>query len=186
MLHAATTEQTTGAYDEDYRIVRPDGTVRWIRDQAFPVRDAAGRVVRVVGVARDITEHYDLEKQFRQAQKMEAVGQLAGGVAHDFNNILTAIQFNASLLQSTQDLPAEALECAGDIELAVQRASALTRQLLAFSRKQVMQSRNVDLNTVVTELTSMLRRIIGEDVVVDVHCAADPLRHDTGSAGSGV
>jgi len=172
---AATTEQVTGDYDEEYRIVRPDGTIRWIRDQAFPVRDAAGRVLRVVGVARDITERHDLEKQFRQAQKMEAVGQLAGGVAHDFNNILTAIQFNAALLQSTDGLPDEAVECAQDIELAVQRATALTRQLLTFSRKQVMQTRNVDLNTVVTELTSMLRRIIGEDVVVQVQCAADPL-----------
>jgi len=74
VVKAAETEQTTGAYDEEYRIVRPDGTVRWIRDQAFPVRDAEGRVLRVVGVARDITEQHELEKQFRHAQKMEVVG----------------------------------------------------------------------------------------------------------------
>lgn len=182
VVHAAATQQTTGGYDEQYRIVRPDGAVRWIRDQAFPVRDSGGRVLRVVGVARDITERYDLEKQFRQAQKMEAVGQLAGGVAHDFNNILTAIQFNASLLESTDDLPAEAAECARDIEQAVQRAAGLTRQLLTFSRKQVMQMRHLDLNGIVTELTTMLRRIIGEDIVVDVQCTTDalPVRADPG------
>ncbi|MDA1306377.1 MAG: PAS domain-containing protein [Acidobacteria bacterium] len=182
VVKAAATEQTTGAYDEEYRIVRPDGTVRWIRDQAFPVRDAGARVLRVVGVARDITEQHELEKQFRHAQKMEAVGQLAGGVAHDFNNILTAIQFNASLLQSTEDLPAEAAECARDIEDAVQRAAGLTRQLLTFSRKQVMQKRYLDLNSIVTEMTTMLRRIIGEDVVVDVQCTTDvlPIHADPG------
>lgn len=179
---AASTRQATGGYDEQYRIVRPDGAVRWIRDQAFPVRDSGGRVLRVVGVARDITERHDLEKQFRQAQKMEAVGQLAGGVAHDFNNILTAIQFNASLLQSTDHLPEEAAECARDIEQAVQRAAGLTRQLLTFSRKQVMQMRRLDLNSVVAELTSMLRRIIGENIAVDVQVTTGtlPVRADPG------
>ncbi len=182
IVQAASTEQTKGGYDEQYRIVRPDGTIRWIRDLAFPVRDLAGRVLRVVGVARDITERLDLEKQFRQSQKMEAIGRLAGGVAHDFNNILTAIQFNASLLQSTEELPVEAAECARDIEHAVQRAAGLTRQLLTFSRKQVMQMRTLDLNIVVTELSTMLRRIIGEDIVVDVQCAthALPVHADPG------
>lgn len=182
VVQAASTDQTTGGFDLEYRIIRPDGTVRWIRDLAFPVRDAGGRALRVVGVARDITERHELEKQYRQSQKMEAVGQLAGGVAHDFNNILTAIQFNASLLQSTDDLPAEAAECARDIEQAVQRAAGLTRQLLTFSRKQVMQMRHLDLNTVVTELSTMLRRIIGEDIVIDVQCTTDelPIRADPG------
>jgi PAS domain S-box-containing protein len=182
VIRAATTKRITGEYDEEYRIIRPDGTLRWIRDQAFPVRNADGRVLRIVGVARDITERRDLERQFRQAQKMEAVGQLAGGVAHDFNNILTAIQFNASLLQSTEGVPGEAHECARDIEHAVQRAAGLTRQLLTFSRKQVMQARNLDLNIIVADMTTMLRRIIGEDVVVDVRYAADvlPVHADPG------
>lgn len=182
VVTAAATEQTTGAYDQEYRIERPDGAIRWIRDQAFPVRDSAGRVLRVVGVARDITEQHDLERRFHQSQKMEAVGQLAGGVAHDFNNILTAIQFNASLLQSTDDLPADAAECARDIEQAVQRAAGLTRQLLTFSRKQVMQKRFLDLNSIVTEMTTMLRRIIGEDVVVNVRCTTEvlPIHADPG------
>jgi two-component system cell cycle sensor histidine kinase/response regulator CckA len=154
------------------------GPRRWTEDeQTFAV--AVGNLVSLT-LERDGRRH--LEKQFRQAQKMEAVGQLAGGVAHDFNNILTAIQFNASLMQAVDDLPAEAAECARDIEHAVQRAAGLTRQLLTFSRKQVMQMRQLDLNRVVTEVSTMLRRIIGEDIVVDVRCTTDalPIRADPG------
>jgi len=84
-------------YDETYRILRPDGVVRWIHDHAFPIRNQAGRVYRVVGMATDITEQRTLEDQLRQAQKMEAIGTLAGGIAHDFNNILGAISGFAEL-----------------------------------------------------------------------------------------
>jgi nitrogen-specific signal transduction histidine kinase/CheY-like chemotaxis protein len=162
--------------------VRPDGTIRWIRDQAFPVAGPNGRVARVVGVARDVTERQELEKQYRQAQKMEAIGQLAGGVAHDFNNLLTAIQFNTSLLQATDGLPAEASECAQDIERTVQRAAGLTRQLLSFSRNQVMQARDIELNDVVGGSVKLLGRIIGEDVGLEVDQTAEalPIHGDAG------
>ena len=91
VLDASRTKQERGDYDETYRIVRPDGTLRWIRDRAFPVRDGEGKIYRIVGTAEDITERQQLEAEFIEAQKMEVVGQLAGGVAHDFNNILAVI-----------------------------------------------------------------------------------------------
>jgi PAS domain S-box-containing protein len=118
----------------------------------------------VVGVAVDITERKQFEEQLRQAVKMEAVGRLSGGVAHDFNNLLTVIQL------STQDLKEELAgqeRSMGQLELiqdAANRAASLTRQLLAFSRQQLMQSRILNLNTVVTEMEKMLRRVIGEDI----------------------
>ena len=117
IAQAAFTNQTAGAYDEEYRIVRPDGTIRWIRDRAFPVRDGGGQVVRVAGVAEDITEKRQLEAQLRQAQKMEAIGQLAGGVAHDFNNLLTVINGYSELLLDDRRRPRRAAGTArGDQE----------------------------------------------------------------------
>ena len=107
---------------------------------------------------RDVSERKLLEEQLRQAQKMEAVGQLAGGVAHDFNNLLTAIIGNAELLLRTIDAEDQRRLDVLEINRAAQRAATLTRQLLAFSRKQVLQPRIVDLNAVVAELTTMLRR----------------------------
>jgi PAS domain S-box-containing protein len=169
-------------YDETYRIVRPDGALRWIRDRAFPVRNASGEIVRIVGVARDITEHRQLEEQLRQSQKMDAIGQLAGGVAHDFNNILAVIMMQAELTGMAQNLPEEVREGLRQIRAAAERAANLTRQLLLFSRKQVMQSRELDLNDVVTSLAKMLQRIIGEDVRLQLHLHPRPLtiRADAG------
>ncbi len=168
ILNSARTNQSSGRYNETYRIVRPDGTARWIHDRAFPIRNAAGEVYRICGVAADITQRRDLEEQFRQAQKMEAIGQLAGGVAHDFNNILTIIEGHAQLLMSDERFDADSREQMGEIFSAAERASGLTRQLLTFSRKQVMQPRILDLNEVVAGVTKMLTRVIGEDVSLQV------------------
>jgi PAS domain S-box-containing protein len=121
---------------------------------------------------RDVGDHKRLEAQFRQAQKMEAIGTLAGGVAHDFNNLLTVIRSNASLLtDDTYDGP-EARDMAREILEASDRASALTRQLLLFSRRQAMQLRELDLGEVVGNLSKMLRRILGEDVTFTVEQSA--------------
>jgi len=127
--------------------------------------------------AGDVTERQNLEAQLRQAQKMESVGQLAGGVAHDFNNILTVIQGHTSLLAMGK-LPDEALDSARQIGLAADRAANLTRQLLTFSRRQIIQPKNLDLNEVVNNMTRMLRRLLGEDITLQVNYAPSlPLIH---------
>jgi len=169
ILEAAKTQHVEGAYDEEYRIVRPDGQIRWIRDKAFSVRDAGGNVARVVGVARDITEQRVLAEQLRQSQKMEAVGQLAGGVAHDFNNLLAVIMLHAELAAGSDSVPNDARESMREILLAAERAAGIINQLLLFSRKQVMQARNLDLNEAVTNLVKMLQRFIGENIHMQWH-----------------
>jgi two-component system cell cycle sensor histidine kinase/response regulator CckA len=160
----AAVEQAAGTYDEEYRIVRPDGTIRWVRDRAFPVRDADGQVVRVAGVAEDVTEKRQLEAQLRQAQKMEAIGQLAGGVAHDFNNLLTVINGCSELLLDAIGDRADLRELLEEIRKAGERSASLTRQLLAFSRHQVLAPAILDVNEVIHHVEKMLRRLIGEDI----------------------
>lgn len=115
---------------------------------------------------RDITRRRELEEKLRQSQKMEAVGQLAGGVAHDFNNILTVIQGNVSLLQMGGMPDEEVAAALGEVMDAAERGGALTQQLLTFSRRQLIQLRDLDLNTVVTRMTNMLKRLIGEDITL--------------------
>jgi two-component system, cell cycle sensor histidine kinase and response regulator CckA len=166
VLNAVRTKQTLGTYDEEYRIVRPDGTVRWIRDRAFPVRDAAGTVIRVAGVAEDITDRRSLEEELRQSQKMKSIGRLAGGVAHDFNNLLTVISgCTEELLQA--ELPDEsARDALLDVRQAVERATSLTRDLLAFSRQEMLEPKVLDLNIIVHNAERMLGRLLGEDVAL--------------------
>jgi PAS domain S-box-containing protein len=139
---------------------------RWVEVNASLslLRDAAGAIVGTLGIISDVTERKKLEQDLRQSQKMEAVGRLAGGIAHDFNNLLTVITGRSELLLDSLG-PDEPLR--RDIELfqkTADRAAGLTRQLLAFSRKQVLQPRVLDLNAVVTGLSGILRRLIGEDI----------------------
>ncbi|PYP59659.1 MAG: hypothetical protein DMD40_02700 [Gemmatimonadetes bacterium] len=132
-----------------------------------------GHLVRVWGTQRDVTEQRHLEEQFRQSQKMEAVGQLAGGIAHDFNNLLTAILGNTQLL--LRELPPGDSK-RGDVEeirKASERAASLTRQLLAYSRRQMLQPEVLDLNVVVAEMDKMLQRLIGEHIALVAVLAPD-------------
>jgi two-component system, cell cycle sensor histidine kinase and response regulator CckA len=161
---AALTHQALGTYDETFRVVRPDGSVRWVRDRAFPVRNAEGVVVRIVGTVEDITARLQLEEQLRQSQKMEGIGQLAGGVAHDFNNILAAMMMQTELVEMMPGLPQPAYEKLRQLRGFAERAANLTRQLLLFSRRQVMQPRDLDLNDAIVGTARMLQRIIGEHV----------------------
>jgi two-component system, cell cycle sensor histidine kinase and response regulator CckA len=154
--------------DHTARLIRRDGGTVWVLANASTVQDDAGAPLYFLVYLRDVTERKNLEEQLRQAQKMEAVGRLAGGVAHDFNNLLTAIIGNADLLlRVIEPEDARRLDVL-EINRAAHRAATLVRQLLAFSRKQVLKPRLVDLNTVVTDLSAMLRRVIGEHVALRV------------------
>jgi len=130
----------------------------------FPLRNAEGKVYAICGIATDITERKSLEAQLRQSQKMEAIGQLAGGIAHDFNNLLTVINGYSELMLLS--LPVEHPHCATfeQIRQAGEKASRLNRQLMAFSRQQVLQPKVLDLNAVVANIDTMLQRVIGEDI----------------------
>ncbi|SDS38298.1 response regulator [Opitutus sp. GAS368] len=161
-------------YRIEYRVVRPDGTERQVEDRRYPVLNPAGKMERAVGVATDITERRQLEEQLRQAQKMEAIGQLAGGIAHDFNNMLTVINGRARLLMDTGELPPKVTDSLREIYVAGGRAAGLTRQLLVFSRKHFMHSTALDLNELIEAVVQMLRRMIGEDIELEVQ-AARPL-----------
>jgi PAS domain S-box-containing protein len=132
-----------------------------------------GRHKMVLAIFRDVTERKQLEQQLRHSQKMEAIGQLAGGVAHDFNNLLAVIRGNTELvLMKEEQLPESAGECLQQVVTAADRAAGLTRQLLAFSRKQVMQAQPLNLNDVIGNFTKMLKRIIGEDIQLQCNYAA--------------
>ncbi len=128
-------------------------------------------VIGVLGIARDIRERRHLEEQLRQSQKLDSIGQLAAGIAHDFNNILTVQQGHASLLLMNEDLPPACAESIREMGDAVDRAAALTRQLLLFSRKQTLQPKLLNLNEVVANLAKMLGRILGEDI--ELHIGGD-------------
>jgi two-component system, cell cycle sensor histidine kinase and response regulator CckA len=141
-----------------------------------PMRGPDGAVLGVLGVYQDVTERKRLEAQLRQSQKMEAMGRLAGGVAHDFNNLLTIISGNVHLIQDLAPGDPEFPQLLDDVRDAADRAAALTRQLLTFSRKQPARPVVLDLNDVVTGLTSMLRRLIGERITVRTHLAASQVR----------
>jgi PAS domain S-box-containing protein len=139
---------------------------RWFQTVKVPLLASDGKNRQVLGVATDITERKHLEDQFRQAHKMEAVGRLAGGVAHDFNNVLTIIRAQTEFLLA--DLPPEhpSRQDALEIQGATDRAAAFTRQLLAFSRRQLLQPEVLELNTVITGMEMMVRRLVGEDVIL--------------------
>jgi PAS domain S-box-containing protein len=163
--------ETADRLAHEYRFLRKDGAVVWIRDELRVVCEASGRPRHIVGAWLDITERRALEEQLLQAQKMESVGRLAGGVAHDFNNLLTVITGAADLaaagLREGDPLLAELQE----IRRAAERAASLTRQLLAFSRRQIFQPRVLNLNDVLADMAPMLRRLLGEDIVLTIAAA---------------
>jgi PAS domain S-box-containing protein len=156
----------------DLQIPGEGGTRHFLMTRA-PYRDPAGKVIGVIGVSRDITQYRGIEERLRQSQKMEAIGTLAGGVAHDFNNILMVISGYSSVLTEALGANPKLLGHVEQIRKAGERAAALTRQLLAFSRKQTIQPMHLKLSDVVTGIEKLLHRLIGEHIVVSTQLAAD-------------
>jgi signal transduction histidine kinase/CheY-like chemotaxis protein len=151
-------------FEMEFRALWPDGTARWMVGRARLLRDPAGTPVRLLGIGGDVSARKSLEAQLRQSQKMEAVGLLAGGVAHDFNNLLTVIMSYSDLV--IHDLPygGEHHDDMQQVIAAARSAAGLTRQLLAFSRKQILTPSTVNLNALVADMIDMFRRLIGTNI----------------------
>jgi two-component system cell cycle sensor histidine kinase/response regulator CckA len=161
-------------YDVEHRILLPDGGERIVRARAEFALDESGKPVQLRGIVIDTTDRKRLEEQLRQSQKMEAIGRLAGGMAHDFNNILTVTHGHALLLLQEKNLSKSGKDSAHQIAQAAERAAGVTRPLLAFSRRQVMQPRPLDLNEVLSNMAMMLGRILGEDIVLQLKYCPQP------------
>ena len=166
----------------EYRLIARDGRVVWVNDQAVVVQDGAGTAAYLQGVLLDVTEQKRVDDRLAQTQRLEAVGRLAGGIAHDFNNLLTGIIGYADLVLQSLGPTDPIREEVSQIAAAGHRAARLTRQLLAFSRKQVLEPRVVGLNDVVSELEQLLGRVIGDDLrlVVDLDPELGAVRADPG------
>ena len=157
----------------DFRVVDPDGHTRWLAMRGQRAHDEPGKPVRVLGLVMDMTDRRQLEEQLLQSQKLEAIGRLAGGVAHDFNNLLTGILGYANFaLKSIPENHAARVDIQ-EIERAGTRAAALTAQLLAYARRQMIAPKIVSLNELVLNMETLLRRLIGEDVDLETRCASD-------------
>jgi two-component system, cell cycle sensor histidine kinase and response regulator CckA len=170
--HASTSAGASVNFDLEYRFRRKDGAWIWLWHRVIAVYERNGGRYSD-SLISDITQRRKLEESLRQAQKMEAVGQLTGGIAHDFNNILGTILANSEFLIEELGDKDPRLDDAKEIKLAAQRAATLTRQLLAFSRKQVLELRVTELNPIITNVERMLRRLIGEDIELSVRLTSD-------------
>jgi two-component system cell cycle sensor histidine kinase/response regulator CckA len=166
--------ESGGDFEVEYRLRRPDGETLWLLGRGDVVQDDQGAPIRVFGVAMDVSERKaaerereDLELQLRRAHKLEAVGRLAGGVAHDFNNLLLGIRGYTELASRAVERETDPRPYLDQTSAAVDRATVLTRQLLAFSRKQVLRPERLDLNDVVAEMESMLRQLAGEGIELE-------------------
>ena len=180
-------QKTRELFQAEYRMLSRDGRTLWFRDEGVMLNapgntGAANHGLMMQGVLYDITEHKRLEEQLRHSQKLEAVGQLAGGVAHDFNNLLMVIQAHNERLREQLVHDHHAQQDTLQIERSVSRASALTQQLLAFSRRQALQLKPIQLNGVVTEVAKMLVRLIPASVQLQVEplASTDYIKGDSG------
>jgi PAS domain S-box-containing protein len=167
-------------YDIEHRIVRADWSTRWVHERADVVRDAAGQPLRMIGTVQDITERRHLEEQLRQSQRIEAIGRLAGGIAHDLNNSLTAIMGYTEMALSAMDAGHPARGDVDEIRRAASRAEAVTRQLLAFSRKQILDPRPFSMTQLLTSMRPALEQALGPSVAfsLDTRSVTSPVYGD--------
>ncbi|HYW84124.1 MAG TPA: PAS domain-containing protein, partial [Spirochaetia bacterium] len=158
--------QARQPYEITYRILLPDRRIKHVQEDCITYYSPEGTPLRTVGTIQDITDRRRLEEQLRQSQKMEAIGQLAGGVAHDFNNILAATMMNLDLLREKPHLDPETRDALKELKTEAGRAAGLTRQLLMLSRRSVLKIRPLDLDELVANLLKMLGRLLGEHVTL--------------------
>ena len=174
--------EASGGLDYEFRIVTADGRIRWLADQGRVVRDPAGKLLYMTGVCLDVTERKLAEERLRQAQRMDSVGQLAGGIAHEANNMMSVVLGCADYVLQRTDLPEPVRQDVDQIWRAAKRTAGITQQLLAFSRRQVLQPQVLDLNTTVRELEPILTRALGENRGLRMHLSPTlgPIRADPG------
>ncbi len=158
----------------EHRVLADDGSTRWVESRGRTFRDEAGRALRMAGTCMDATRRHELEEQLLHSQRMEATGRLAGGIAHDFNNLLTVIMSYSELGRFTLDPNHPSYEALEQINVAAQRAAALTRQLLIFARKEVVEPKVIDLNHLVESVAKLLHRVVGEDIIVSIDLCGEP------------
>ena len=162
----------TGRYGPlEHRIVHPDGEVRWVSGSGVAIRDHEGNFARIVGSVQDVTHRRALEARLLEAQKLESIGRLAGGVAHDFNNMLTAILGNVDLAADSNSLE-EVKPLLAEVRVVAERSAALTAQLLAFARRQVIEPKDIDPNALIGRLSALLHRVLGEHITLGVELRA--------------
>ncbi len=174
--------EAAGRLDYEFRIVLPDGRVRWIADQGRVVTGSSGKPIGMTGVCMDVTDRRATEEQLRQAHRMESIGRLAGGVAHETNNQMSVVIGAADFILRRTDVPPAVRTDAEYIRGAAERTAAVTAQLLAFSRQQVLKPQVLDLNGVLERFHPVLQRIMGEDCVVTIRPSPKlgPVKADPG------
>jgi PAS domain S-box-containing protein len=167
--------------EEEYRIILPDGQVKWVRD-SIRATSLDDQGIRLDGVVSDIAERKRLEEELREAQKMEAIGRLAGGIAHDFNNLMTIVTGYGALLHEALEKNPALRDRVDQIQKAAQQANDLTRQLLAFGRRQLLKPRILNLNDVLEQMEKLLRRVLSENIELSFvrDPALRPIRSDSG------
>jgi PAS domain S-box-containing protein len=172
VMLAAGTKRGLGTFDETYRIVRPDGTIRWIRDRGFPVRDDAGRIYRYVGTAEDITDRKKLHEQYLRAQRLESIGMLAAGIAHDLNNVLAPVLMATPMLRE-HVTGADDLEMLTTVERSAKRGAALVKQILGFAHGISGEPTPIQSKHLLNDVAAIIQETFPKSIQLETHIPKD-------------